>query len=266
MSQPPTSPAVGAMPLFPKPEGVSLGIGLTTPSPELAQICGNSGFDFVLIDMEHGPTDFETAYRMVTALAGTPATAWIRVASNDAALIKRALDAGARRIVVPMVNTREDAEQAVAAAKYPPEGIRGWGPFRAQYQWRTSLFDYSRRANDEVDVWVLIEHPRAIENLDAILQVKGLGGAIAAPLDLAVNMGYLDGPNHPDVQEALAEASAKIAARGFPLLRFAVTPEQGRQAIADGVTMLLLGFDTMFVPAAVQLYLGQLNRAVDAAR
>jgi len=110
---------------------------------------------------------------------------------------------------------------------------------------------------------VLIEHPRAIENLDAILAVKGLGGAIAAPLDLAVNMGHLDGPNHPDVQEALAAANQKIAARGFPLLRFGVTPEQRRQALADGVTMLLLGFDTMFVPAAVQLYLGQLNRAIE---
>ena len=73
-----------------------------------------------MIDMEHGPTDFETAYRMVTALASTPADAWIRVTTNDAGLIKRALDAGARDIVVPMVNTREEAEQAVAAAKYPP--------------------------------------------------------------------------------------------------------------------------------------------------
>ena len=249
---------------FPKPEGVKLGIGLTTPSPELAQLCGNSGFDFVMIDMEHGPTDFETAYRMVTALSGTPARAWIRVTTNDAGLIKRVLDTGATDVVVPMVTTREEAEQAVAAAKYPPEGIRGWGPFRAQYQWRTSLFEYSKRANDETRLWVLIEHPRAIENLDAILDVKGLGGAIAAPLDLAVYMGHLDGPNHPDVQEALAAANQKIAARGFPLLRFGVTPEQGRQAIADGVTMLLLGFDTMFVPAAVQLYLGQLNRAIEA--
>ena len=265
MSQSPPAPAPGQGPPFPKPEGVTLGIGLTTPSPELAQICGNSGFDFVMIDMEHGPIELETAYRMVTALAGTPAAAWIRVATNDAALIKRALDTGARDVVVPMVNTREEAEQAVAAAKYPPEGVRGWGPFRAQYQWRTTLFDYSKRANDEINVRVLIEHPRAIENLDAILDVKGLGGAIAAPLDLAVNMGHLDGPNHPDVQEALAGALAKIAARGFPLLRFGVTPEQGRQAIADGATMVLLGFDTMFVPAAVQLYLSQLNRASDAA-
>lgn len=265
MSQTSPNPAAGPGPLFPKPEGVTLGIGLTTPSPELAQICGNSGFDFVMIDMEHGPIDFETAYRMVTALAGTPAVAWIRVATNDATLVKRALDTGARDVVVPMVNSREEAEQAVAAAKYPPEGIRGWGPFRAQYQWHTTLFDYSRRANDEVKVWVLVEHPKAIENLDAILEVEGLGGAIAAPLDLAVNMGHLDGPNHPDVQEALAAASKKIAARGFPLLRFAMTPEQGRQAIVDGVTMLMLGFDTMFVPAMIQLYLGQLNRVVDAA-
>jgi 2-keto-3-deoxy-L-rhamnonate aldolase RhmA len=243
---------------------VTLGIGLTTPSPELAQICGNAGFDCVMIDMEHGPIELETAYRMVTALAGTSAEAWIRVTSNDPALVKRALDAGASDIVVPMVTTREEAELAVAAAKYPPEGIRGWGPFRAQYQWRTTMFDYSRRANDEVRVRVLIEHPRAIENLDAILSVEGLGGAIAAPFDLAVNMGYLDGPNHPDVQEAMASASQKIAAHGFPLLRFAMTPEQGRQAIAEGVTMLMLGFDTMFVPAVVQLYLEGLNRALAA--
>lgn len=260
MSQHPPSPAPAPGSPFAKPEGVTLGIGLTTPSPELAQICGSSGFDFVMIDMEHGPADFETAYRMVTALAGTPADAWIRVAMNDAALIKRALDTGATNVVVPMVNTREEAERAVAAGKYPPEGIRGWGPFRAQYQWRTTLFDYSKRANDEVKIWVLIEHPLAIENIDEILDVEGLGGAIAAPLDLAVYMGHLDGPNHPDVQAALAGALAKIKAKGFPLLRFGVTPEQGRQAIEAGATMLLLGFDTMFVPAAVQLYLSQLNR------
>lgn len=263
MSAPPPNHAAAPGSPFPKPPGISLGIGLTTPSPELAQICGNSGFDFVMIDMEHGPIDFETAYRMVTALSGTPAEPWIRVTTNDAGLIKRALDAGARSIVVPMVTTCEEAEQAVAAAFYPPRGIRGWGPFRAQYQWQTTMFDYSQRANDEVTVRVLIEHPRAIENLGAILAVEGLGGAIAAPFDLAVNMGHLDGPGHPDVQEALAAASAKIAARGFPLMRFAMTPEQARQAIADGVTLLMLGFDTMFVPAMVQLYLGQLNSALE---
>lgn len=209
--------------------------------------------------MEHGPITIETAYRMVTAVAGTKAEAWIRIAYNDVALIKLALDAGAREVMVPMVTTKAKAEQAVAAAKYPPKGIRGWGPFRPQYQWQTNMIDYSRRANTETRLTVLIEHPQAIENIDEILAVEGLGGAIAAPLDLAVNMGFSDGPGHPEVQQAMAYASKKIAARGFPLISFAVTPEQGQLALARGAKILFLGFDTMFIPAAVQGYLARLT-------
>lgn len=107
-----------------KPAGVKLGIGITCPSPEFAQICAHSGFDFVFIDMEHGPISIETAYRMVTMI-GTNAEAWIRVTQNDPALIKLALDTGCKQIVVPMITTRSETEQAVSAAKYPPQGIRG---------------------------------------------------------------------------------------------------------------------------------------------
>lgn len=242
-----------------KPSGVTLGIGLTCPSPELAQICANSGFDVVLIDMEHGPISIETAYRMVTAITGTKAEAWIRVANNDATLIKMALDTGARTVVVPMVTTKAEAEAAVAAAKYPPQGIRGWGPFRTQYQWHTTMFDYGKRANDETKVWALIEHPRAIENLDDILAVKGLNGAFIGPFDLAINMGYSDGPSHPEVQEALSSALKKIAARGFVPVGFATTPEQAQIAIERGIRLLFVGFDIMFVPAAVQNFLAQLS-------
>ncbi len=208
--------------------------------------------------MEHGPISIETAARMVTATLGTRAEAWIRVAANDVALIKQALDTGALNIVVPMVTTKAEAEQAVAAAKYPPRGVRGWGPFRAQYQWHTSMVDYAQRADRETRVTALIEHPRAISNLDEILAVAGLGGAIAAPLDLAVNMGFTDGPHHPEVQEALEIAGRKIAATGFARVAFAVTPEQGRRALAQGATVLFLGFDTMFIPLSVQNYVAQL--------
>ncbi len=245
----------------PRPTGVRLGIGLTCPSPELAQICANSGFAVVLIDMEHGPISIESASRMVTATVGTCAEAWIRVAANDATLIKQALDTGARNIVVPMVTTKAEAEQAVAAAKYPPRGVRGWGPFRAQYQWQTNMVDYAQRADRETRMTALIEHPRAVDNLDEILSVEGLGGAIAAPLDLAVNMGFNDGPGHPQVQNALALASDKIAAKGFARVVFAVTPEQGRRALAGGATLLFLGFDTMFMPMSVQSYLARLEDA-----
>ncbi len=163
------NPLAGSASQLRKPAGVRLGIGLTCPSPELAQICAHSGFDVVLIDMEHGPISIESASRMVTATLGTSAEAWIRVAANDATLIKLALDTGARNIVVPMVTTKAEAEQAVAAAKYPPRGVRGWGPFRAQYQWQTNMIDYAQRADRETQVTALIEHPRAIENLDEIL-------------------------------------------------------------------------------------------------
>lgn len=243
------------------PAGVKLGIGLTCPSPELAQICANSGFEMVLIDMEHGPISIESASRMVTATIGTSAEAWIRVAANDVTLIKQALDTGARNIVVPMVTTKAEAEQAVAAAKYPPRGVRGWGPFRAQYQWQTNMIDYAQRADRETRITALIEHPRALDNLDEILSIEGLGGAIAAPLDLAVNMGFKDGPGHPEVQEAIAAASNKIAAKGFARIAFAVTPEQGRRALASGATLLFLGFDTMFMPMSVQSYLARLADA-----
>jgi 2-keto-3-deoxy-L-rhamnonate aldolase RhmA len=252
------NPLVGS-PSASKPNGVQLGVGLTCPSPELAQICAHAGFDHVMIDMEHGPISIETAYRMVTAISGSPAEAWIRVAHNDETLIKLALDTGVREIVVPMVTTAAEAERAVAAAKYPPVGVRGWGPFRTQYQWRTSMLDYAGRANTETRVSVLIEHPQAIENLDHILAVDGLDGAIPAPFDLAVNMGFSDGPGHPEVQEALAHAWQKVASKGFRLASFAVTPEQGQAALARGARLLFLGFDTMFMPTAINNYLRLLN-------
>jgi 2-keto-3-deoxy-L-rhamnonate aldolase RhmA len=238
---------------------VQLGLGLTCPSPELAQICAHAGFDVILIDMEHGPITIETAYRMVTAISGSPAEAWIRVASNDTALVKLALDTGAREIIVPMVTTVAETERAVAASKYPPMGVRGWGPFRTQYHWQTSMVDYANRANAETSLSVLIEHPKAIENLDEILAVEGVGGAIPVPFDLAVNMGFSDGPGHPEVEEALAYAQQKIASKGFRLTSFAVTPEQGQAALARGAQLLFLGFDTMVIPAAVDNYLRLLN-------
>jgi 2-keto-3-deoxy-L-rhamnonate aldolase RhmA len=241
-----------------KPDGVKIGIGVTTPSPELVQMFAHAGFDYVLIDMEHGPISIETAYRMVTATIGTDTEAWIRVTHNDAAQIKRALDSGAKNIVVPMVTNLEEAQAAVSYAKYPPHGVRGWGPFRTQYQWQTDMLDYAARANAETGVILLIEHPGAIRDLDAILEIDGLSGAIAAPFDLAVNMGFSDGPNHPEVREAIESVMRKIKAKGMPLVSFATTPEQAYQALQLGANNLFLGFDPMYMQASLQLYMKNL--------
>lgn len=245
---------------FQKPEGVKLGIGITCPSPELAQMFAHAGFDFILIDMEHGPISIETAYRMVTAMIGTPAQAWIRVTHNDAAHIKLALDAGAKNIVVPMITCKEDAERAVAYAKYPPKGIRGWGPFRTQYQWQTNMLDYAQRANEETGVLALIEHPGAVRDLDAILEIEGLAGAIPAPFDLAVNMGFIDGPGHTEVRTVIEAVMEKIKAKGMALTSFAVTPEQAVEAMRLGVNNLFLGFDSMYTQASLQLFTASMAR------
>lgn len=255
MQNSPANPSAYLRNRLRKPEGVRLGIGVTSPSPELVQMFAHAGFDFVLIDMEHGPISIETAYRMVTATIGTPAEAWIRVTHNDAAQIKMALDAGAKNVVVPMITCKEDAEAAVSYAKYPPRGIRGWGPFRTQYQWQTNMIDYAQRANAETGVLALIEHPGAVRDLDAILDIEGIAGAIPAPFDLAVNMGFSDGPNHEEVRDAIELVMKKIKAKGMRLTSFAITPEQAVQAMGMGVNDLFLGFDPMYIQASVQLFM-----------
>jgi 2-keto-3-deoxy-L-rhamnonate aldolase RhmA len=260
MQNSPANPSAYLNNRLQKPAGVRVGVGVTSPSPELVQMFAHAGLDFILIDMEHGPISIETVYRMVTAMIGTGAEPWIRVTHNDAAQIKLALDAGARNIVVPMITSKEEAEAAVSYAKYPPLGVRGWGPFRTQYQWHTNMLDYAQRANAETGVIALIEHPDAVRDLDAILDVEGLAGAIAAPFDLSVNMGFSDGPNHPEVREAIELIMRKIKAKGMRLLSFAITPEQADTAMNLGVNDLLLGFDPMFIQASVQLSMANVAR------
>jgi 2-keto-3-deoxy-L-rhamnonate aldolase RhmA len=262
MQHNPSNPSAYLSDLLEKPNGVKIGIGVTTPSPELVQMLANAGFDYILIDMEHGPISIETAYRMVMATVGTPAEPWIRVTHNDQAQFKLALDAGAKNIVVPMITSVEEAKRAVSYAKYPPEGVRGWGPFRTQYQWQTNMLDYANRANAETGVLALIEHPDAVRELDGILDVAGLAGAIAAPFDLSVNMGFSDGPNHDEVKQAVGTIMRKIKAKGFDVISFAVTPDQATTALKFGATNLFLGFDVMYIHASLRLYMSNLNRLI----
>jgi len=264
MQESPANPSAYLKNRLQKPEGTKLGIGVTSPSPELVQMFAHAGFDYVVIDMEHGPISIETAYRMVTATIGTPAEPWIRVTHNDAAQIKLALDAGAKNIIVPMITCKEDAEAAVSYAKYPPRGIRGWGPFRTQYQWQTNMLDYAQHANEQTGVIALIEHPGAVRDLDAILEIDGITSAIPAPFDLSVNMGFSDGPNHKEVREAIELVMRKIKAKGMRLTSFAITPEQAVEALRLGVDDLFLGFDPMYIQASVQLFMATVARLQDA--
>lgn len=180
------------------------GTWIMTNSLDNAEILGHTGADFIMIDAEHGSMDIETAGRMVSIIRGTQATPLIRVAENEKSWVKRGLDTGAEGVMIPMINSKEEAERAVSYAKYPPVGVRGTGAGRAVLFGAAAeeFKDYYAQANNEVLVILQIEHYQAVENIEEILSVPGIDIAFVGPYDLSSSMGLQEQPNHPDVQES----------------------------------------------------------------
>ena len=180
--------------------------------PDVTEIMAGLGFDWLVLDAEHGPLGYETLQRMMQAMNGSGCTPVVRPQWNDMVSIKRVLDIGAHGILVPMINTREEAQYAVKACRYPPRGVRGVGPRRA------ALFDrdYMATADAEIMVIAQIETPQAVENLNEILQVDGIDACYVGPFDLARNMD-LEFPDfqNPDFLAALDKVmdSARNAAK-----------------------------------------------------
>jgi 2-dehydro-3-deoxyglucarate aldolase/4-hydroxy-2-oxoheptanedioate aldolase len=179
-------------------------------SPFTAEILSHAGFDWLLIDMEHGPGDILTLIAQLQAMSGSDVVPLVRAPWNDFVTIKRILDTGAYGVMIPYVNTKADAEAAVRACKYPPEGIRGVAvsPRAAGYGQNPSR--YLTRANDEILIIVQVETLQAISNLDDILDVLGVDAIFIGPFDLATSMGYLGKPNREEVQAAIATIEAKV--------------------------------------------------------
>lgn len=186
------------------------GSWLLMASPISAEIIARAGFDWVIIDMEHGPGDFMTLIAQCQALNGSGTIPIVRVPWNDFVTIKRVLDAGAYGILIPYVNTRKEAETAVSACRYPPEGIRGIaGSTRAAWFNRNSM-NYFSRANDEILIIVQIETRKAVENLDEILKVDGVDGIFVGPMDLATSLGHIYNPGIPEVQSVIRSIEEKV--------------------------------------------------------
>lgn len=153
--------------------------------PDVTEYMAGLGFDWLLLDAEHGPLSYETLQIMMQAMNGSGCTPIVRPEWNDMVTIKRILDLGAHGVLVPMVNTREEAEYAAKACRYPPAGVRGVGPRRA------AIFDrdYFTTADEEIMTIVQVETPQAIDNLDEILKVEGIDACYVGPMDLSYSMG-----------------------------------------------------------------------------
>lgn len=192
---------------------VCLGSFITCTDPTLTEAL-TSVSDFVWIDMEHNALSLETVQAHLMATRGSETAALVRVPWNDPVLVKPVLDIGADGIIVPFVRTAEDVAQAVAACRYPPEGVRGFGPRRASGYGRLSGADYCRLANESVFIVVQIEHIDAVRNLDAILAVPGLTSITVGPNDLAGSMGYMGQPAHPEVVGVIETIVARTRQTG----------------------------------------------------
>lgn len=182
-------------------------------SPMAADILAGAGFDWIVIDGEHGPNDITTLLPQLQAMRGGTAEPVYRVPWNDAVLIKRALDVGARTLLVPFVQNAEEARRAAAAARYPPLGIRGVSVVpRANDYGRVQ--NYHKNAHLDTCVLVQVETRAALAEIEAIAAVDGLDGIFIGPSDLAADFGHLGNPKHPDVQAAIADAGKRIRAAG----------------------------------------------------
>jgi 4-hydroxy-2-oxoheptanedioate aldolase len=187
----------------------SIGTWLALPSPESAEYTSRLAFDWLVVDTEHNAIDITTLSRMFTAMVGSNTAPMVRIPWNSAENFKRVLDAGAWGVVVPMVNSRAEAESAAEAIRYPPEGRRSVGGGRHGISFETGAEQYFRHANQELLLVVQIEHIQAVEQVDEILSVPGVDACFIGPNDLAASMGIGLGvpleSDHPRIVEAIDE-------------------------------------------------------------
>jgi 4-hydroxy-2-oxoheptanedioate aldolase len=220
---------------------VSYGIWLEWKDPDIIEFCGYLGFDYVMIEAEHAPLDRSTATELMRAADLVGMVPIVRVPANDPAVILGYLEIGTKGIYVPHVNTREDAERIVRSVKFPPEGRRGGGSWRAvQYGLKDSPEQFFRRANEETMVIALVEETEGIKNLDAILDVDGVDVVGIGDGDLSLSMGYVGQRGHPDVRRIVDEAESKIAASSKALDAVIGDIDEARAARGRGCTMISL--------------------------
>lgn len=222
---------------------VQHGIWLTSGSSALAEMAGNAGFDWCLIDGEHGPNTVTEMLPQLQALATTSTAAVIRIANAEVWMVKQALDLGCQTLLIPMVDDAETALQMARAMRYPPDGNRGMGAVLARASCYGSMAGYGDDANAQMCLLVQAESARALENIDEIAATPGVDGVFVGPADLSADMGYPGQADHPDVEKAIDHMIERIVAAGK--IAGIVTFDDNRFAeYADkGVTFLGVGGD-----------------------
>ncbi len=233
-------------------ERAQIGLWLGLTDPICAEICAGAGFDWLLIDGEHAPNDVRSVLTQLQAVAPYPVHPIVRPVSGDVQLIKQLLDIGAQTLLVPMVESAEQAKLLVSAMRYPPAGIRGVGAALARASQWNRVTNYLHEANDEMCLLVQVETRAGLENLDAIAAVEGVDGVFIGPSDLSAALGHLGKPGHAEVQNAIEDAIRRIRASGRAAGILSTDEIQSHRYLSLGSTFVAVGLDGNLLMRATQ--------------
>ncbi|MNZ06412.1 4-hydroxy-2-oxo-heptane-1,7-dioate aldolase [compost metagenome] len=233
-----------------------IGLWLGLANPYCAELAANAGFDWLLIDGEHAPNDLRSLLGQLQAVAPYSSHPIIRPVVGDTALIKQLLDIGAQTLLVPMVESAEQATELVRAMRYPPHGIRGVGSALARASRWNSIPGYLDNADEQMCLLVQIENLDGLANLDTIAAVEGVDGVFIGPADLSAAMGHRGNPGHPEVQAAIEDAILRIRAAGKAAGILSADQALARRYIELGAAFVAVGVDTTVLMRGMQSLAG----------
>lgn len=231
-----------------------IGLWAGLADPYVAELLANAGFDWLLFDAEHAPNDVRSVLAQLQAVAPYPVQPIVRPVQADVALIKQYLDIGAQTLLLPMVESAEQAARVVSATRYPPEGIRGVGSALARASRWNRIDNYLHTASDDICVLAQVESVNALRNLESIARVDGVDGVFFGPADLSASMGKRGNPADPSVQEAIVAGIECVKRHGKAAGILASTPELAHKYLDLGALFVAVGVDTtLLLRAATQL-------------
>ena len=229
-----------------------IGLWLAMAEPYTASLVGHAGFDWLVIDAEHGPNDVRSILAQLQALEGSSAAVVVRPPMGEKWLIKQLLDIGAQTLLIPMVDTVEQADALVRAVRYPPAGERGMGAAIARASRFNTICGYVEHANENICLLVQAETRTAMANLDQIAAVDGVDGIFIGPNDLAADMGFRGQTHAPEVQAAVEDGISRIIAAGKPAGILTFDEALNRRYLELGATFVAVGADVTEFMAALR--------------
>lgn len=233
--------------------GQQIGFWLGLADSTCAEICAHAGFDWLLLDAEHAPNDVRTLLSQLQAIAGYPEVhPVVRMLWGDPVLIKQVLDLGAQTLLIPMVESAEQAEELVSATRYPPVGRRGVGSALARASRWNGIPGYLDHADEQICLLAQLESRPGLDNLEAIAAVEGVDGLFIGPADLAAALGHRGNPGHPEVQAVIEKTIARIQATGKPAGILSADEKLARRYLELGCRFVAVGVDTTLLGNATR--------------